>query len=51
MNIEGGSYSQEISDALDTLKLTAGNREIGQQYLDMSQAEAPGLLPIRIIPC
>jgi hypothetical protein len=44
MNIEGGSYSQEISDALDTLKLTAGNREIGQQYLDMSQAEAPGLL-------
>lgn len=44
MNIGGGAYSQQISDAFDTLRLTGENREIGQQYLDMSQAEEPELL-------
>ncbi len=44
MSIAEGRYGQEVSEALEALKLSEGNREIGLRYLDMAEAAEPELL-------
>lgn len=44
MNDKGKEAAGILSDALDGLKLTAENRKLAEQYLDLSGEEDPGLL-------